>query len=173
MPNKNQKHIFSFYIDRLSFLLSSVEIGSLAVLKDKNVYHRIIRVLRLHSGDSCILFDSIIHVHFLIQKLVNKQEIYGVIKQKKYNKILQPHITSILPLLKRDDIETALYSLVEMGVNRIQLMITNKVQRKWGGKKEKEHLQKVIVAAAEQSKNFSIPLLHPPQSFEQVIATTT
>jgi len=173
MLNENQKHIFSFYVDRLSFLLSSVKIGDLTILKDKNVCRRIMHVLRLHLGDMCVLFDSTINAHFLIQKLGDKQGIYGIIKQKKYNKILQPHITSLLPLLKRNDIDTALYSLVEMGVNSVQLMITQKVQREWGKEKEAKRLQRIIIAAAEQSKNFNIPLLHPPQSFEQVIAATT
>ena len=64
-------------------------------------------------------------------------------EEKKYNTILQPHITVLLPLLKRDDLDTVLYSLVEMGVNTIQLMITKKVQRKWGKEKEYDRLQRV------------------------------
>ncbi len=171
MSNENQKHIFAFYVEQLSLLVAAKTGGDVVMLEDKRVCHRIIQVLRLQPGDVCILFDSTIHVRFLIQELASKKNISGIMEEKKYNTILQPHITVLLPLLKRDDLDTALYSLVEMGVNTIQLMITKKVQRKWGKEKEYDRLQRVMIAAAEQSKNFALPLLHSPQSFEQFLIT--
>jgi 16S rRNA (uracil1498-N3)-methyltransferase len=67
-----------------------------------------------------------------------------------------------LPLLKKDDFETALYSLVELGTTTIQLIATQKTQRSWAGEKELDRCQRIMIAAAEQSKNFIIPTLIPP-----------
>ena len=75
----------------------------------------------------------------------------------------------MLPLLKREALERALYSCVEMGANEIRLVVTKKTTREWGGEKEFARLQRIIISAAEQSKNFSIPLLYQPERFETVI----
>ncbi len=65
-------------------------------------------------------------------------------------------------MLKRDALEDALYACVELGANIVQLVFTEKVHRSWGGQKELERLQRIIIAAAEQSKNFAIPVLSEP-----------
>jgi len=43
----------------------------------------------------------------------------------------------LLPLLKRDAFEQAVYGLVEAGVNDIQPVITEKTNCKWGGGAER------------------------------------
>jgi RsmE family RNA methyltransferase len=64
-------------------------------------------------------------------------------------------------LLKREALEQAIYSAVELGVNKVQLLITEKVQRNWQVK-ELERLKHIMIAAAEQSKCFAIPQLLEP-----------
>lgn len=169
MLPESQKHIFSVYIDQLSSLIKTKEIGDVVVIEDKKIYHRVVQILRLKPGDKCLFFDSDMYICLLIQELIAKKNIVGIIEQKKSNIIFRPSLTVILPLLKRDDLDAALYSLTAMGVTAIQLVITSKVQRKWGGEKEYERLKRVIIAAAEQSKNFAFPQLSLPQLFEEII----
>lgn len=162
-------HEFAIYIDQFSSLISSVALEGNLVVDDQDVYHRITRVLRLHKNESCVLFDRFMHGSFLIKDFQGKTRIIGTLMSKKVNHILSPEIVFILPLLKREDLDLALYSLVEVGVNRIQLVITEKVQRSWRGEKEHDRLQRVMIAAAEQSKNFVFPDLLLPVAFDHVI----
>ena len=48
-------------------------------------------------------------------------------------------------------------------------MLTEKVQRKWGGKKELDRLHTIMIAAAEQSKQYIIPTLHTPKPFSDCV----
>ncbi len=173
MSQKNQKHIFALYVEQLSSLVRTKSVGDTFLVEDKIIYHRIAQILRLQPGDKCLFFDSTMHVGCLIQKLIAKKGITGIITKKKDNIVFKPSITVLLPLLKRDDLDAALYSLTAMGVNTIQLVITSKVQRKWGGEKEYERLKRVMIAAAEQSKNFAFPQLQLPKPFEDIMMVKT
>ena len=66
-----------------------------------------------------------------------------------------------MPLLKREAFEEALFSLTELGVSSIQPIITQKTTRFWGGEREIVRSVKMLLSAAEQSKQFVIPKLHP------------
>ena len=82
---------------------------------------------------------------------------------------MQPTVIFFLPLLKRDALEAALYSLVELGASEIRLMRTQKTQRVWGGAKEFDRLRTIMIAAAEQSKQYITPTLHEPQLFDEIV----
>jgi 16S rRNA (uracil1498-N3)-methyltransferase len=72
------------------------------------------------------------------------------------------NITFLLPILKRDDFEQALYGLTEIGVSAIQLVTTQKTRNNVHNEKDMERAQRIIIAAAEQSKNFTYPQLYKP-----------
>src|SRR5581483_3691390 len=78
--------------------------------------------------------------------------------------------TFALPILKKDDFETALYSLVELGANAVQFITTEKVQRSLYGEKEYERCKRIMISAAEQSKNFAVPELFLPISLPEYVA---
>jgi len=158
-------HEFAIYIDNLSALITSIAPGGQLILDNKDIYHRIMRVLRLRPEEHCVLFDRTIHGTFLIKEFKAKQIVVGILLDKQINTILSPHITFMLPILKRDGLDTAIYSLVEVGVNKIQLITTEKAQRAWRGEKEYARLHRVMIAAAEQSKNFAFSELLPPITF--------
>jgi 16S rRNA (uracil1498-N3)-methyltransferase len=125
-------------------------------------------VLRLSKEDTVILFNRSLHVQMVIAH-VTSNKIEGTIAVKKENEPWQQTITFFLPILKKESLSTAVYSLVEAGVQEIQLLKTAKVQRSFGGAKEVERLERVIIAAAEQSKNFVFPVIKEPISLEQAI----
>jgi RsmE family RNA methyltransferase len=49
-------------------------------------------------------------------------------------------------------------------------VLTDSVQRSWGGIHEYERLERLIIASAEQAKQFAVPQLHEPISLETAIA---
>ena len=156
------EHIFAFYWPKLSKILkANVGPNFQFNLDDESIVHRVNHVVRLSPGNSCILFDS--HEH-LVCTLVSCQvrQLSLIIQKRSCNKIVAPRITFLLPLLKREAFEQAIYSMVELGANAVQLVITQKMQRQWAGDKEFERISRIVHAAAEQSKNFAFPVIYPP-----------
>lgn len=155
-------HIFALYYPELFNKVGTITIT------DKALVDRMSKVLRLQINQTCILFNRIIYASFVITQITAKT-ITGTIKDIHNTIALKPYITLLLPLLKRDALETAIYGAVEAGVSEIQLVFTQKVQRKWGGHKELERLQRIVVAAAEQSKWYQFPEVHEPLTLEAVL----
>ncbi|OQA33400.1 MAG: Ribosomal RNA small subunit methyltransferase E [Candidatus Dependentiae bacterium ADurb.Bin331] len=71
--------------------------------------------------------------------------------------------------MKREALEHTLYNLVEIGVNEIQLVFTQKTHRNWAGHKEFERMRKIMIAAAEQSKQFSLPHIYEPIQLQEYL----
>ena len=164
----DNKHQFALFVSDLSELIANSSSGQLVHLADTSLYHRIYSVLRLKPGEELLFFDQKVHIRCLLQSSERKHEITCELLEKIANTNLTPSITFLLPLLKRDDLEQALYSFVELGATTIQLVMTEKVHRSWGGKKEFERLHRIMISAAEQSKNFVVPDLHEPKPLEVV-----
>jgi len=137
-------------------------------ITDTDFVHRVIHVLRMKNGESLVLFNQQCHLSLLLQEVTPKK-IFGLVSDFKSNDTYAPHIKLFLPVLKKDAFSEAVYGAVECGVSEIQLVITEKVQRKWQGKIELERLQRVVIAAAEQSKHFAFPLVHEPISFQDAL----
>lgn len=165
----NTKHEFALYNPEISYMLSSTKIGDSFLVEDSALISRMISVLRFKQGQTFIFFDQAIHATCTLET-AGKKNITCTLVAKKQNTPLAPRITFVLPVLKRDDLETALYSLVELGASSIQLVVTEKVQRAWGGDKELERAQRIMIAACEQSKNFALPELHQPIPIQTYLA---
>lgn len=160
-------HEFALYLSTLPDVLA----GDNFVLHDSRIVHRLTHVLRACNGQSYILFDRENHLRVCITD-IGKNSIEMRIITREKNKHLVPYIIAFLPLLKRVHLEEAVYALVELGVNKIQLIITQKVHHKWGGAKELQRLEKIMIAAAEQSKHFAFPKIHEPISLQKAIVLT-
>ncbi len=162
------KHEFALHLDSFSQEPGLQKPGSLVALTDDEVIHRITNILRLQTSEELVLFDRMGHAVVALQE-VTKKKIVCLVKSYAHNTVLQPEIVVLLPLLKREAFEEAIYSTVELGASVVQPVITEKTQRSWGGQKEKERVQRIMIAAAEQSKNFSIPELLEPMDFNQAV----
>ena len=170
MPERN-KHEFALYINSLSSLMASVPVGGDLCITSEEIYHRIVNVLRLPMGDELILFNRAMNIRCILRTFRGKKEIDVQVLAKEHNPVSTPKITMIIPLLKREMLDDAVYSAVETGVNSIQLVATQKAQRRWGGDKELSRLQRVMIAAAEQSKHFAFPELLAPIPFDVLLDT--
>lgn len=161
-------HEFALYYAGLSSQLSHNK-QSLNI-NDAVLITRLQSVLRVSVGDVLILFDADRHARITISQ-VSKKGISCSVQEVTSNRILQPSITVILPLLKKDALEDAIYSCVALGANDICLVKTQKTQHVWSVK-DKERLLKIVIAAAEQSKNFAFPVLHEAQELQACINAT-
>src|SRR5579863_1388017 len=162
-------HEFALYKESLSLLVQKKGPGDSLVITDEPLLHRMMHVLRLQSDDRCILFDKDMYIVAILTDFVGKKQVHITIHSIHPTSILHPHITFLLPVLKREDYEAALYTLTEVGVNSIQLIFTHKTGSKWSEERDKDRAQRIIIAAAEQSKNFAYPTLHTPISLQAAL----
>ncbi|HSC24616.1 MAG TPA: RsmE family RNA methyltransferase [Candidatus Babeliales bacterium] len=157
-----ERHEFAFFIESLSLLVQKNYPDNNIIVVDEKLCNRMMNVLRLCSGDQCIFFDRTMYIIAIVKAFVGKKQIHILIKSAQSTIVLRPKITFLLPLLKRDDLESALYALAEIGVNDIQLISTQKTVYQWSAYRDSERADKILIAAAEQSKNFAYPTLKAP-----------
>ncbi|MBV8660981.1 MAG: RsmE family RNA methyltransferase [Candidatus Dependentiae bacterium] len=155
-PKNN--HEFAFYYKDLSnILLKDIDI----TIACDDLYHRFKHVVRMQQDDRCILFNQFERVTFIFSNFEGKNRIVGTWQNRQSNKSLTPEITFILPLLKIDALSDAIYSLAEVGITNIQLVTTKKTQTPYS-EKLFDKLQRVAIAAAEQSKMYAFPTIISP-----------
>jgi 16S rRNA (uracil1498-N3)-methyltransferase len=164
-----EKHEFALFIGSLSLLIQGKSFGDTLTVSDEKLLHRMVTVLRLQSGEQCVFFDQHVHVSVVIIAFIGKKHIQLKIQSVIKNILLQPTITFLLPLLKRDDYESALYALAEVGVTTIQLIFTQKTAHQSYTNRDDERAQRILIAAAEQSKHFAYPQLKEPISIEAAL----
>jgi len=136
------------------------------IITDKELVHRLVHVLRAQQGQEIILFNQEYHLLCTITSLSNKSVAIAITKREK-NKQLTPSVTVLLPILKRAAFEDALYMVTELGANKIQLISTEKTT-KWHAH-DIERAQRIVIAAAEQSKQFAFPHVVPPIGLKEAI----
>jgi len=162
-----EAHIFAIYFPSTSDDLQHINLDATYTVRDKLLHHRVANVLRMKTGNDIILFDKNRHITCKLESISKKDLTIRILK-KEENVPLLPQITFFLPLLKRDAYEETLYSLTELGANKIQPIITEKIHRMWHTEKERERNMRIIYAAAEQAKNFCFPELAHPIHFNDI-----
>ena len=164
MKNQNV-HLFALH----AAAVADARAGTLLTIADEQLAHRISRVLRLRTGNQLILFDRTQHVLARLDA-IDKKSISMHIEQLEKNKEPEPIITLGLPLLKRRDLETAIYAATEVGVDRIVLLETDKSEHAGHREELLERLKRIVIAAAEQSKNFAYPKTDGPHQLKTWLA---
>lgn len=161
----DQHHQFSFYSQ--SFFALSRQVETVIAIQDEELIHRVVRVVKLKIKEKFVIFDQ---KHHALVELVAclKSELKLLLLSLQENGELTPHVTFLLPVLKKEALEDAIYSLAELGVNAIQLVVTEK-SRKEIVQKDMIRLQKMIIAGAEQSKHYTFPVLMPIKQFEECL----
>jgi len=155
-------HEFAFYYGGLSDILGE-DIDIKITCED--LYHRFKHVLRIKTDDRLILFNQKERVIFIFAQFEGKNKILGTWQKRELNHTLTPEVTLILPLLKIDALSDAVYSCAEVGITNIQLVTTAKSQTPWNDKLSNK-LDRVVVAAAEQSKMYAYPTILPPVALQ-------
>jgi 16S rRNA (uracil1498-N3)-methyltransferase len=157
---RDQKHNFAFYYAQLDANLKSA--GKLTMtISDPELVQRVTKILRLQVGDELILFAKRQSITGVIN-LIDKKSFS--LEQISWHQVvsLVPEINVALGVLKKENFENALYSCVELGANHISPVIFAKSAPQ---KLNPERLEKILISAAEQSKNFNLPHWQEPVSF--------
>lgn len=154
-----EKHQFAFFYKDIQSLQKSN-----GKLIDIDLCHRIIRVVKLSVGEVCVLFNQ--HEHIFVKLThIDKRFLLVEVISRHTNNALKPQVTFMLPLLKREALEESIYSLAEMGINEVQLVVTQKSRQNLIDK-DIDRLHKVAISAAEQSKHYALPQIHKPQDLK-------
>lgn len=163
---KSNQHIFALYVP--TFWSSTDRANALKEIRDADILHRIIKVLRASLHEQFVFFDRA-H-HGLVQIVqISKKDITVQVLSFQVNIESANQLTFLLPLLKKEALEEAVYSLSEIGAAAIQLVVTQKSRQKLLHEKEFERLQHIVVSAAEQSKNYIYPDLFAPKKLHDLM----
>ncbi|MFH1254447.1 MAG: RsmE family RNA methyltransferase [bacterium] len=165
----NEQHLFTLFCKNLSKYVSG---GSDCYVEfsDRDLWQRLTKVLRLRAGEKMLLFDEHVNAATVVQeKTFTKKELLALyIESVNSNQAIKPNITLMPCLLKKDAFEDIIYAAAQMGVNKIIPILSDKVQRPWGEKKERERLFNIMVAACEQSKSFFLPEICEPVKIQDI-----
>ena len=165
---KTNKHIFALYAPALSLSMAHKK-NDLISLHDKDLYKRIFNVLRLEESDQVILFDKNYHAEICLSTTQqDKNMIVGAVALIEKNVAPAPDITLYQCVTKKNVFEDIVYTATQMGVQTIIPVISEKSERKWEPR-ETERLEKIIVAAIEQSKSFFFPHIAPAQKLSDIL----
>ena len=125
--------------------------------------HHLLTVLRIKGGESVLLFNN--EAEFLAAiEVTGKKSATLTIIEKTAN---QPE--SALPLnlsvclYRGKQLDISIQKAVELGVHQITPIISHKsdvIQNKTAAEKRQKHLQKIIIAACEQSGRIRPPKLN-------------
>ncbi len=163
MHKKNssyEKHEFAFFCKNLPAGLAP---GASYKIDDHDVIHRMVHVVRVEVGEVVLLFRGASAVTARIDSIVKNGIVCTVIAVKEIEH-LQPPITWYLPLLDREAFEESVSILTSMGAAAITPIVTEKSDKRL---RSLERLERVMIAAAEQSKQLLLPTINPVEQFAE------
>lgn len=140
-----------------------------------DVFHHAVQVLRLAVGEPLILFDGQGGEYHAILTHITKRTATAKIEAFEARAIESP-VTIVLAqaIIKPDKMDMVLQKAVELGVNSIQPLLTQRSVVRLGKEqldKKSQHWQGIIVAACEQSGRTRLPELLPPLTLATWLAT--
>lgn len=150
------------------FIAQQFARGRIVVINDPESLRRLTSVVRLREGENVQLFNREESIRGIVT-LITKKQIDLEVDERILLSPLEPAVTILLPTLKKDDLEEAISRLCALGVTTIQLVETEKVQHSWQFERERDRFERVMIAAAEQSKQLVLPELLAPISLENAL----
>jgi len=158
----HDKHQFALYTTALQS--HAARKGMLCTIQDRALKHRVVSVLRVREQDQLIFFDTrrVVHVHLVDRKQMTKDTFTVRVVHAAPLVSLLPSITLCVGMTKRDALASVVYAATQMGVTRIQFLYTQKAGRYSILEAERARMHRIMIAAAEQSKQFVFPTVHNP-----------
>ncbi|MBA3581199.1 MAG: 16S rRNA (uracil(1498)-N(3))-methyltransferase [Gammaproteobacteria bacterium] len=132
---------------------------------DERARHHLVTVLRFESGMSCNIFDGQGNEYSATLEVKGKHA-HALLQSK----IISPRESPLAlhlgqGICRNDRMDWVTQKAVELGVQRITPIITERTQTRMDVKRETkrmEHWQAIIIAACEQSGRCYLPTLHAP-----------
>ena len=149
------------------YSLDNLKIGATIKLSDNAATHAT-RVMRLDVGDALTLFCGDGFDYGCALFSVKKNEVLAQVKSsQKVDNESNLNITLLQGISAGDRMDISIQKAVELGVNRIIPIKTERSVVKLDEEKAKkrvEHWQNVVIAACEQSGRAKIPQVFAPES---------
>ncbi len=152
-----EKHQFAVYV---AGLVAFKFFNGRCKITDPDLVHRISKVLRLEIGEELVLFDQYKAITCQVVE-VGRKEIVLELLLEQVHKLFKHRVIMALAVLKKEHFEQALYSCVELGATEIWPIM---FQKSGPLHLNAQRLQTILVSAAEQSKNFNLPICAAPIS---------
>lgn len=153
------------------FLIKSkIEDPQNIIITDKEIVHKIIKVLRLKTGDVFVLFDLEANEYEVVIKSLDKKAIVCSYLNKSFTeRELSIEINLYQSLLKKDKLEWLCQKVTEMGVKKIIPVISENCVIKELNPNKAKRYQKIIEEATLQSGGKITPLFAPVIDFATVV----
>ena len=152
------------------YIAQPIECNEMIELPHEAAKHLLL-VLRHQVGDQCILFNGTgIDYISEVVAIKKKQTTVKVLQAQKIDNESPLHTHLGQAMGKGDRMDYSLQKSVELGVNEITPLITERVNVKLTSErfeKKMQHWRAIIVSAAEQSGRSVLPLLHSPVVFQE------
>lgn len=147
--------------------------GASLTLTDNAASH-IQRVLRLQMGHPLILFDGNDNEASAVITQLHKQQVEVKIQALQQRSCRSPLNIILLQGISRGErMDTTIQKAVELGVNKILPVFTERTMVQLSDKrtdKRLQHWQGIIISACEQCGRNDLPRLHHPVSFSDALA---
>jgi 16S rRNA (uracil1498-N3)-methyltransferase len=156
----------------------NLRLGSLVKLSDSASIHAT-RVMRLNVGDKMFLFDGTLHngngadFECELVSLQKNATLARVLSAREVNSESPLNITLLLGISAGDRMDIGIQKAVELGVNLIVPIKTERSVVKLDEKKAKkrvEHWQHIVIAACEQSGRAILPMVEIPTTLSTFCA---
>lgn len=137
----------------------------LAVCEDAAVVHQILHVLRLSTGAGVLLLDGQGSLYEAELQRIQKHRLEFRLgsRLQEEKRPQRAKLTSLLPLIKPARLEWALEKLTEIGVDTVQLFVSERTMVKAKGREEgHKRWQHIMQEAAEQCERLTLPTLLAP-----------
>ena len=153
---------------------NKLRVGTTIKLGDNAAIHAT-KVMRLNVGDTLKLFDGDGFDYACELLSVKKSEVLASIKSSDAVNNESPlHITLLQGISSGDRMDYTIQKAVELGVNEIQPLSTERSVVKLSAEraeKRLEHWQNVVIAACEQSGRAKIPKVAKPVNLATWLAS--
>lgn len=157
---ENNKHIFTFFCEKKIIPHMLNEKIIIDKKKDDELFHRLAHINRIKLNQIILLFNTTTIYECTIQEKTNKEillnltALYGIVEP------VIPRI-GFFPVLSKEYMESSLYAAAQAGINDIFFVHYEQAKEKINY----ERCKKIIISAAEQSKQFFLPRIHCEQYF--------
>lgn len=128
--------------------------------------HYLSRVMRLGDGDTAILCDDMTGEWAARVASASKREVVLTVEGQLRPREEVPDFTLVPALLKKDRFDLVLEKACELGVRRIQPVLT---RRCVADKLNLERARAILIEAAEQCARTALPELAPPIKLETLL----
>ncbi len=156
--------MFRFFIDQ------KIEDPQNIIINDRDIIHKLGKVLRKKKGDTFVLFDQEANEYLVRIKELNPKEVICEFINKSFvDRELPVDITLYQSILKKDKFEWVLQKATEIGVRKIVPISTEfTIAKEYNSNKIKRY-QKIIEEATIQSGGKIIPVLSPMTEFKDAL----